>query len=98
MDGVGCQVSEDNDKVARSILEKAAKEGDKQAMHNLGWMYKNGRGCSVDYEAARQLFLSAGRPSGDMYEHGLGIPADLAIAMEYYSRGAEEGSEKAKKG
>lgn len=101
LDGIGCEICDENDRLAFSLFQKAADGGNKAAKNNLGWMYKNGRGCPVDYARAMQLFIDAESPSsfyhlGDMYEHGLGVISDLEIATHYYEKGAEGGSEKAK--
>lgn len=100
LDGIGCEVNNDNDKIAFEILQKYASTGDKTAMHNLGWLYKNGRGCSIDYKVARELFESAEKPNsffwlGNIYENGLGVSIDMQKALEYYRIAAEKGSEKA---
>ena len=98
LDGIGCEISDDNDRLAFDLLEKASEEDDMIAKHNLAWMYKSGRGCNLDYAVALQLFQEAQRPNsyfyiGDMYEHGLGLPVDMETAIDYYRKGAEEGSE-----
>ncbi len=100
LDGVGCEVSEANDKLAFEAFQKAAERGNETAKHNLGWMYKNGRGCQIDYNKALQLFKEAERINsfyyiGDMYEHGLGVVADIDAAIQYYKKAADEGNKKA---
>ena len=99
-DGIGCEVNEENDRLAFEVLQKAAKDGDRSAQHNLGWAYKMGRGCEVNYLMAHKLFRDAGKPNsfyhlGDMYERGLGVQTDLCKAIEYYKKGAEKESKKA---
>lgn len=98
LDGIGCEISYDNDRLAFNLLTKASEADDMIARHNFAWMYKNGRGCNQDYAVALQLFQEAQRPNsyfhiGDMYEHGLGLPVDMETAINYYKKGAEEGSE-----
>ena len=100
IDGIGCEISNDNDRLAFEILQKASRTGDKTAIHNLGWMYKNGRGCETNYVEALRLLMEAEKPGsfyhiGDMYERGLGVDADVSIAVQYYERGAAQGSQKA---
>ncbi len=102
MDGKGCVCSVENDFLAVSILKRAADSGNHTAMNNLGWMYKNGRGCSADYAKAKELFEKAGTASsyyhlGDMYERGLGVTADLEKALELYKTASRRGNKKAKK-
>jgi len=102
IDGEGCVCSEENDALAFSLLEQAVNSGNKVAINNLGWMYKKGRGCTVDYARAMELFLKAGRASsfyhmGDMYENGLGVDADIEKAIDLYETASERGNKKAKK-
>ena len=102
IDGEGCVCSEENDALAFSLLEQAANSGNEVAINNLGWMYKKGRGCAVDYDRAMELFDKAGRASsfyhmGDMYENGLGVDADIEKALDLYETASERGNKKAKK-
>lgn len=95
IDGVGCEVCIRNDKKAFDLLQKSAETGNKTAQNNLGWMYKNGRGCETDYSIALQLFKDAGTVSsfyhlGEMFEEGLGVTVDLNKAIEYYKQGAKK--------
>ena len=104
LDGVGCKISDENDKCAFSLLEKATLFGNKIAINNLGWMYKEGRGCNIDYNRARKLFEKAANLGvgssylhlGNMYERGLGVMIDTDKADRYYFHAAEMGNEKAK--
>lgn len=82
LDGIGCEMCDANDRKAFELLQKAAKTGDKIALHNLGWVYKEGRGCSIDYKRARELFEKAGKADsfyhlGDIYERGLGVQDNI---------------------
>ncbi len=102
LDGIGCEINEGNDLLAFELLNRAAANGNKSAMHNLGWMYKNGCGCKVDYAMALKLFKEAKKPNlyyhlGDMFEKGLGCTEDLREAVKYYTKGVEIGSSMAKK-
>lgn len=102
IDGEGCVCSEENDALAFSLLEQAANSGNKVAINNLGWMYKKGRGCAVDYGRAMELFEKAGRAAslyhlGDMYENGLGVDTDIEKAIALYETASERGNKKAKK-
>ncbi len=59
LNGVGCTISKENYKLDFELMKKAAKDGNATAVHNLGWAYKEGRGCTRDYEMARKLFEKA---------------------------------------
>ncbi len=104
LDGNGCEVCEENDKLAFNLLQKACSNNDVTALNNLGWLLKNGRGCTVDYEKAHKLFEEAAKSGkasslyhlGDMYENGLGVPKSFETAIDYYQRAAEKGNVKAK--
>lgn len=104
LDGNGCEVCEENDKLAFTLLQKACCNNDATALNNLGWLLKNGRGCTVDYEKAHKLFEEAAKSGkasplyhlGDMYENGLGVPKSFETAIDYYQRAAEKGDMKAK--
>lgn len=66
-------------------------------------MYKNGRGCVINYECARKLFKKAADLGsakaychlGEIYEKGLGVTANTTKAKEYYSMAVDMGYEKA---
>lgn len=87
---------------AFKCLEMAATTGNSTAVSNLGYMYKNGYGCSVDYAKAKELFeesmaMGSYGPYGhlaEMYEHGLGVKKDRKKASEYYKMGAKLGNER----
>lgn len=80
--------------------EQAAK-GDVEAARRLGVEYMDGKGGVVerDYEKARKYHLQAamgGEPRSMMdlaaiYEHGLGVPADLLQAARWYEWSAKYG-------
>lgn len=98
IDGIGCECCEQNDKQAFDILQKASQSGNKTAIHNLAWVYKEGRGCDIDYKKAEELFKKASRPNsfyylGDIYENGLDVTKNMEKALEYYKLGAERGSQ-----
>lgn len=61
LDGVGCEQSDDNDKRAFSLLSDLAKA--ENCLHvvfnNIGWMYKEGRGCNVNFDVSKQYFEKA---------------------------------------
>lgn len=102
LDGKGCEICEENDKKAFEILSYlSTKYTGGVVANNLGWMYKNGRGCSVDYPKAKTLFESSDAKGsyyhlGDMYEKGLGVGIDIDKAISLYKTAAEKGHIKAK--
>ena len=46
-------------KKAADLYCQAARDGDADALFNLGWMYANGRGIGRDYDIAASLFARA---------------------------------------
>ena len=78
-----------------------AAKGDAGAAHHLGVEYMDGKPNVVqrDFDKARQYHLqaaTAGDPRsmmdiGTMYEYGLGVPADILLAAQWYERSANYG-------
>ncbi|WP_412989574.1 tetratricopeptide repeat protein [Pediococcus siamensis] len=94
---------------ARSYFVKAAKAGDITSMAYLGDYYCFGMGgVQVDYQVAFRWYKRASK-RGDvvavpgmlgiarMYEQGLGRPHNISLAMKWYNRAAQTGSNSAKK-
>lgn len=104
VDGVGCEISEENDQEAVRLWEEAALNLDYDAINNLGWAYKKGRGYHIDYANARRLFEKATEGAisssyvnlGELYQYGLGVNVDLEKAAMYYRKGGELGNKRAK--
>ena len=104
LDGVGCEICQQNDIRAFNLLFAAynSEHISETTVNNLAWLYKNGRGVDVDYEKARSLFEEAvimGSGSscfhlGDMYEKGLGVSVDLSMAETFYEEGAKRENKK----
>lgn len=77
--------------------EGAANEGYAPAMIVLGKLYK-GNESVRNYEKARYWLERANEQShpeapgllGNLYDNGFGVPADAAIAAEYFKQGAEK--------
>lgn len=103
IDGIGCIQSNDNDKKAFACLSSLEHSDNRSAVNNLAWLYKEGRGCEVNYDRAKELFERAAKLDctasyyhlGTMYEEGLGIDADFSLAKEMYIIAAEKGHKKA---
>lgn len=103
IDGIGCEVSRENDMKAYNALSKLEDSDNCVAINNLAWMIKLGRGCERDYKKAKFLFECAAKKGcsssiyhlGTMYEEGLGVEVDVEYAMELYTAASERGSKKA---
>lgn len=70
----------------------------------LGMCYLYGKGTPVDYIKAKEYleeaapdYATACRSLGDMYDRGLGVMEDAAMAASYYEKAANKGNEEAKK-
>ena len=83
----------------------AAGDGEAKAFTNLGTLMVRGQGIDkLDPPAAQLLWLSAaarGEPVamfdlGAMYEHGIGVAADLATAKKWYAWAAAKGHAQAR--
>lgn len=104
IDGVGTPCCEENDKKAYSILSSKEDSFDRTAVNNLGWLYKNGRGCEKDYTKARLLFERAAEMGcatsfyhlGDIFENGLGVDANIELSKKLYEEAAKMDNSKAK--
>lgn len=100
--GIGCDVNEENDRIAFEVLHIMVNTDNEQILHNLGWACKIGRGCKIDYDMAKKFFESAEMAEsyfylGDMYEHGLGVQIDIDEAEKCYKKGAQKGCKEAEK-
>lgn len=78
--------------VAYCIWQPLADGGDTLAQYNIGWMYHNGYGLSIDDETALFWWLKAalsGHPDahfalGDLYANGQGVEKNMPIAIGWY--------------
>ena len=81
-----------DDAQARLWTERAAVAGNRNAMHNLGLMYAEGRGAGQSDETAAQWFERAAQLGATdsqfnlavLYEQGRGVPQSLADAYAWY--------------
>ena len=86
--------------------EKAAKQGQVNAQHNLGFSYDDGRGVEQNDSKAREWYEKAAKQEdanaqynlGVMYEQGHGVKQSDSLAMRWYGRAAAQGHEQAKEG
>jgi TPR repeat protein len=88
---------------ARVWMEKAAAQGNLQAIGDLGVIYLRGYGVKQDYDRARSLLeksANGGHPTaqlllGDMYADGKGVKQDYAQARAWYEKAATQGDAEA---
>ena len=85
--------------MARLLFEKAAKQGDANAMHDLGVLYRNGKGVVQSFTKAAEYFTMAAE-QGDLdamhnlahlYQEGQGVAQSYTKATELYTMAAEQG-------
>ena len=103
IDGIGCKQSSENDEKAFALLKSLEETNNKSAINNLAWLYKNGRGCSLDYVRARELFERAAELGcstsyyhlGTLYENGFGVDRNIPKAIELYQIASLKGDKKA---
>lgn len=82
-------------------LTKSANQGNANAQFNLAIMYRDGEGCTVNYEQAMFWFRKAATNSkprvsaygeiGRLYQYGMGVLKDLQSAISWYQLGALHG-------
>ena len=88
---------------AAEWLEKAANQGHKEAMFNLGLLYRSGEGVKQDDARSAQLFRAAADfghaqaqfELGQCYEKGCGVKQSEAEAIQWYRRAGGNGLKKA---
>ena len=83
----------ENDECIEAVkcFEKAVKKGNVEAMHEIGWMYLDGKCVDKDYEEAATWFKHAadrGYPDAQgqlalMYYYGDGVPQDYEKAAKW---------------
>lgn len=79
-------------------LSRAAQQNEPTALHNLGWMYANGKGTEKNLDkalkcykkAAEQNHPSAQSALGWLYMKGFAVPQDDAEAVKWYRKSAEK--------
>lgn len=88
----GSAMQQGNYAVAFCIWQPLAVEGDNRAQYNIGWMYHNGYGLSINDEIALYWWLRAASTGsadahfalGDLYASGQGVEQNMAIALGWY--------------
>ena len=89
--------------IAYCIWEPLAQKGYNSAQYNLGWMFHNGYGLSINDEKALYWWLKSAATGdtdshfalGDLYLQGLGVEKNLSIALGWYISAALQGHEAA---
>ncbi|NWG54841.1 MAG: sel1 repeat family protein, partial [Hydrogenophilaceae bacterium] len=84
---------------ARQWTERAANNGNRRAMHDLGVFYARGEGAPLDEQAAFRWFRQAADLGvtdsqynlGVLYQQGRGVSADPAEALFWYLVAARNG-------
>lgn len=79
--------------------KRAAIKGDTVAKYNLGVVFEQGLGVSIDYNRAAKWYLSAakdGHPMaqyniGNVFSKGQGVRLNLVEANSWYERAANQG-------
>jgi len=85
--------------LALSSFQKSCDSGDMQGCYWLGWLYEDGRGVSVDYKKAYDLYKEAGNGGfakgfnaiGNLYTQGRGVPHDNKRASVFYTKSCDKG-------
>jgi TPR repeat protein len=84
---------------ARLWFEKAAAQGDAEALYNLGVLHAKGRGVPQDPARARALWEEAAAKGhaqaqanlGVMYKDGRGVKKDKAAARQWFGKACGNG-------
>ncbi len=90
------------------VIHKLAEEGNARALHDLGWVYRQGIGVEQDYAQALSWFTRAAEADeapdsysasyyvGEIYYKGLGmVKADREKAIKWLKRARENGVKEA---
>ena len=94
-----------NEGMARQLTERAARSGNRIAMHDLALYHAEGRGgIQMNLDTAAKWFEKAAERGvvdsqfnlGVMYETGKGVPKSLTDAYVWYSIAATQGDQFAK--
>ncbi len=86
-------------------FKNLAEQGDARAQHNLGFMYRGGKGVPKDdqqavawYRKAAEQWCSYSQYNlGLMYAYGLGVPKDLQSAYFWWLLASAQGHQDAEK-
>ena len=90
-----------------AVIRQFAADGDVRALHDLGWIYRQGMGVEQDYSEALVWFKKAAEVGkapdsysaayyiGEIYQKGLGVPADQEEAITWLKVARDHGVEEA---
>ena len=78
------------------VVREGRRQGQRDAMSNLGLLYDNGQGVAQDYAKAREWYEKAADKGdadamfnlGLLYDNGQGVAQDYAKAREWYEKAA----------
>ena len=92
-------------KSALDIWLPLAENGNTDAQHNIGQMYRNGKGVERDYTEAFKWFHMAAEKGniysqnnlGHLYSYGLGVPKNNIFAYLWYQIASLNGYKRANK-
>ncbi len=88
----GLEGIDKNEGKAFDYIQKAAQQGNQEALLNLGNFYSYGTGCGVDYNKALEMFTAASKKGNDWATYRLGymsykgfaVPQDYEKAISYF--------------
>ena len=83
--------------LAITLYQRAAEQGNHEALLQIGDSYYYGRGVPRDWSYAAQVYGEASKHRialasynlGFMHEYGAGLPQDLHLAKRYYDKALE---------
>jgi len=81
------------------LMQRSAYAGNRDGMYWLGYDYQQGVGCRQNLDSSFYYFNALAEQNDGMalmqlaiaYEHGRGVEADTALAMDYYLRAGQNG-------
>ncbi len=90
--------------IAYCLWHPLAEQGDQEAQYNIGWMYHNGYGLSIDdskalswwLQAAARGSIDAHHALGELYANGQGVEKNRSIALGWFIAAALKGHNLAK--
>jgi len=103
-DQAATAMQQGNYAIAYCLWQPLAKHGDREAQFNIGWMYHNGYGLSINDEQALYWWLKAAANGsidahfalGDLYANGQGVERNMPIAIGWYIAAARRDHETAR--
>jgi len=99
------EIQNGNYAIAYYVWRPLAETGDPEACYNLGWMYHNGYGLTINDQEAEKFWQKAAARKhaeamfslGNLYSlGGQGVPRDYTRAIYYWTKAAELGHKDAR--